>query len=109
MVSSTNFNMGYNGGYMLLSMPKTKIESGAELSVKSNYHEEEICTNNKNNKQGMTSLMGNLDDIRRADSNHDNIISLNELKTCDNKSEFMEHLIFELEKFEKTWNTANHY
>lgn len=102
MVASASFNMGYKGSYMIMPLPKTKIEDDTEWSVKSNF-EEEI------NKQDIKSMMGNLDDIKRADANHDNIISLNELKACDNKSEFMEHLIFELEQFEKTWKASNHH
>ena len=106
MITSNNVDMGYNGSYMLMPLQKTKVENGIEFTVKAKNNEEEI---NKNiDCNAIKSLMGNLDDIRRADSNHDNIISLNELKMCDNKSEFMEHLIFELEQFEKTWRTTNH-
>lgn len=105
MVSGLDFNIGYNGSYMLMPLSKTKIENGIEFTVKSNNFDEEI---NKVNNESMKSLMGNLDDIKRADSNQDNIISLNELRACDNKSEFMEHLIFELERFENNWKTSNH-
>ena len=98
--------MGYNGSYMLTPLPKTKTENGLEWSVKGNFEEE---INKVVKKDEMKSMMGNLDDLRRADSNHDNIISLNELKACNDKSEFIEHLIFELEQFEKTWKASNHH
>ena len=105
MVSSAQFDMGYNDSYMVMPLSKTKIENNTEWTVKGNFEEE---INKRIDKQEIKSLMGNLDDLRRADSNHDNIISLNELKACDNKSEFIEHLIFELENFEKTWKASNH-
>lgn len=93
MISNAVFNMGYNGSYMFLPLPKTKIENDTEFIV--NAKKNDKCD------EDMKSLMGNLNDIKRADFNNDGIISLNELRECDNKSEFMEHLIFELEQFEK--------
>ena len=106
MVSGTNFNIACNDSYMVMPLTKTKTEGSTEWSVKGNFEEE---INKQINILNMKSMMGNLNDIKRADTNHDNIISLNELRACDNKSEFMEHLIFELEQFEKTWKVSNHH
>lgn len=103
MVSSISFNMGYNGSYMIMPFAKTKNENGIDLSVNSNFHEEEI--NNDSNYK--IASMDNLNDLKRADTDNNGMISLEELKACDNKSLLMERIIFDIEQYETNWKTIN--
>lgn len=104
MVASASFNMGYNGSYMVMPLAKTKTENSIDFSVKSNFHEEEI--NNENNYK--IASMDNLNDLKRADTDNNGMISLEELKACDNKSLLMERIIFDMEQYENHWKTSNH-
>ena len=54
------------------------------------------------NKDGvLISKLGNFnyDELRQADTDKNGIISLNELKSCKNKTEFMEKLEFAMKAF----------
>lgn len=87
MVSSIPINMGYNNNpYILMPLNKT---SDNGLSVKcstpiTEYPEE---------------FMDNLNDIKAADANRDNIISLNELKNFEGKTEFAQTILEMMEKY----------
>lgn len=89
MTSTISFNMGYNNNaYMLLPLNKTS-ENG--LTVKSTH---DIPEPSK-------EIMNNLDDLRACDTNHDSILSLNELKNIKTKSEFAQTIMELMENFVK--------
>ena len=95
MVSSIPINMGYNNNpYILMPLNKT---SDNGLSVKcstpiTEYPEE---------------FMDNLNDIKAADANRDNIISLNELKNFEGKTEFAQTILEMMEKYAQNFKYNN--
>ena len=96
MVSSIPINMGYNNNpYILMPLNKT---SDNGLSVKcstpiTEYPEE---------------FMDNLNDIKAADSDRDNIISLNELKNFEGKTEFAQTILEMMEKYAQNFKYNNY-
>ena len=96
MVSSVPMNMGYNNNpYILMPLNKT---SDNGLSVKcstpiTEYSEE---------------FMDNLNDIKVADANRDNIISLNELKNFEGKTEFAQIILEMMEKYAQNFKYNNY-
>ena len=96
MVSSIPINMGYNNNpYILMPLNKT---SDNGLSVKcstpiTEYPEE---------------FMDNLNDIKAADANKDNIISLNELKNFEGKTEFAQTILEMMEKYAQNFKYNNY-
>ena len=96
MVSSIPINMGYNNNpYILMPLNKT---SDNGLSVKcstpiTEYPEE---------------FMDNLNDINAADANRDNIISLNELKNFEGKTEFAQIILEMMEKYAQNFKYNNY-
>lgn len=48
--------------------------------------------------------MQNLDELREADSDNNGILTLDEIKNCKNKSEFMKNLEQAMTKFNSTPN-----
>ena len=96
MVSSIPINMGYNNNpYILMPLNKT---SDNGLSVKcptpiTEYPEE---------------FMDNLNDIKAADTNRDNIISLNELKNFEGKTEFAQTILEMMEKYAQNFKYNNY-
>jgi len=96
MVSSIPINMGYNNNpYILMPLNKT---SDNGLSVKcstpiTEYPEE---------------FMDNLNDIKAADANRDNIISLNELKNFEGKTEFAQTILEMMEKYAQNFKYNNY-
>ena len=96
MVSSIPMNMGYNNNpYIIMPLNKT---SDNGLSVKcstpiTEYPEE---------------FMDNLNDIKAADANRDNIISLNELKNFEGKTEFAQTILEMMEKYAQNFKYNNY-
>ena len=96
MVSSIPINMGYNNNpYILMPLNKT---SDNGLSVKcstpiTEYPEE---------------FMDNLNDVKAADANRDNIISLNELKNFEGKTEFAQTILEIMEKYAQDFRYKNY-
>ena len=96
MVSSIPINMGYNNNpYIIMPLNKT---SDNGLSVKcstpiTEYPEE---------------FMDNLNDIKAADANRDNIISLNELKNFEGKTEFAQTILEIMEKYAQDFRYKNY-
>lgn len=97
MTSGIEFNRGYDSSYIMLPLSKIKDENGKMWVVSSSDKELDAKINARNSMQ-------NLDELRQADSNGDGILSLNEIKNCKNKSEFMEKLEQAMMKFNSNPN-----
>lgn len=97
MTAGIEFNRGYNSSYIMLPLSKMKDENGKMWVVSSSDKELDAKINARNSMQ-------NLDELRQADSNGDGILSLNEIKNCKNKSEFMEKLEQAMMKFNSNPN-----
>ena len=89
MTSTISFNMGYNNNAYIL-LPLNKV-SGIGLTVKSTHDIPEPPK----------EIINNLDDLRACDINHDNVLSLNELKNIKTKSEFAQTIMELMENFVK--------
>ena len=97
MTAGIEFNRGYDSSYIMLPLSKIKDENGKMWVVSSSDKELDAKINARNSMQ-------NLDELRQADSNGDGILSLNEIKNCKNKSEFMEKLEQAMIKFNSNPN-----
>ena len=87
MVSSIPINMGYNNNpYIIMPLNKT-TENG--LTIK--------CTNPTT--EFPEEFMNNINDIKEADADGNNIISLNELQGFEGKTEFAQTLLEIMEKY----------
>ena len=87
MVSSIPMNMGYNNNpYIVMPLNKTS-EKGmtVECSTPITEYPDEF--------------MNNLNDIKAADIDGNNIISLNELKNFEGKTEFAQTVLEMMEKY----------
>lgn len=87
MTSGIEFNKGYSSSYIML--PLSKYNGKFTVQCKSEDVDAKIDTKN----------MRNFDDLRKADSNKDGVISLNELKNCKDKTDFMKMVELAMEKF----------
>lgn len=92
MTSGIEFNKSYNSSYIILPLPKMKDENGKTLVVCSADKELDAKINAKNS-------MKNLDELRQADTDGDGVLSLEELRNCKNKTEFLEKLEIAMKKF----------
>ena len=92
MASGIEFNKSYTSSYIML--PLNKLNG---MTVTSSNKELDAKINAKQN-------MPNLDELKQADSDGDGILTLNELKACKNKTEFMETLERAMEKFNSNPN-----
>ena len=97
MTAGIEFNRGYNSSYIMLPLSKMKDENGKMWVVSSSDKDLDAKINARNSMQY-------LDELRQADSNGDGILSLNEIKNCKNKSEFMEKLEQAMMKFNSNPN-----
>ena len=97
MTSGIEFNRGYDSSYIILPLPKMKDENGKTLMVCSSDKELDEKINARNSMQ-------NLDELRQVDTDGDGILSLNELKNCKNKTDFMEKLEQAMTKFHSNPN-----
>lgn len=88
MTSGIEFNKSYNSSYIILPLPKMKDENGKTLVV---------CSADK--ELDAKNSMKNLDELRQADTDGDGVLSLEELRNCKNKTEFLEKLEIAMEKF----------
>lgn len=87
MVSNVSFNTGYNREtYMVLPLKKVRYDGMKVESSKEEVKQPE-------------SVMRNLDDLKAADTNHDNILSLSELQHFENKTEFAKGIMEMMERF----------
>jgi len=86
MVAGIDLNMGYNNNpYMILPLSKTNGVFTVECSTPI--------------KEPTQELMNNLDDIKKADADGNNIVSLYELKNLEGKTEFAQTILEMMEKF----------
>ena len=81
MVSDISINMGYNNNPYVIMPLKKVTDNGLKVE----------CTTA--DKKDFSELLDNMNSIREADSNKDNIITLNELQKFENKSDFAQHLL----------------
>ena len=88
MVTGLEFNQGLNDIYMM--MPLKREATGMKVSA--NFE----CPQNQ-------TLLDNLDELRKADKNQDNILSLNELKDFESRTEFMQTILESMENFAKLY------
>lgn len=96
MVSSIPMNMGYNNNpYIIMPLNKT---SDNGLTVKCSTPITEFPE----------EFMDNLNDIKAADANKDNIISLNELKNFEGKTEFAQTILEIMEKYAQDFRYKNY-
>ncbi len=96
MVSSIPMNMGYNNNpYIIMPLNKTS-ENG--LTVESSAP----------TTQFSEEFMNNLDDIKAADADGNNIISLNELRNLEGKTEFAQTVLEIMEKYAQDFRYKNY-
>ena len=96
MVSSIPMNMGYNNNpYILMPLNKT---SDNGLSVKSSTPITEFPE----------EFMNNLNDIKAADADGNNIISLEELRNFEGKTEFAQTILEIMEKYAQDFRYKNY-
>jgi len=88
MTSGIEFNKSYTSSYMLLPLKKDNGQLSVSCSDK--------VASEKINKRYFTN---HVDKLREADVDKNNIISLDELKNCKNKTDFMKNLELAMEKF----------
>ncbi len=88
MVTGLEFNQGLNDIYMM--MPLKREANGMKVSA--NFE----CPQNQ-------TLLDNLDELRKADKNQDNILSLNELKDFESRTEFIQTILESMENFAKLY------
>ena len=84
MVTGLEFNQGLNDIYMM--MPLKREANGMNFE----------CPQNQ-------TLLDNLDELRKTDKNQDNILSLNELKDFESRTEFMQTILESMENFAKLY------
>ena len=96
MVSSIPMNMGYNNNpYIIMPLNKTS-ENG--LAVKCSTPTTEYPD----------EFMNNLNDIKAADADGNNIISLNELRNLEGKTEFAQIILEMMEKYAQDFKYKNY-
>lgn len=92
MTSGIEFNKGYSTSYIM--MPLKKLDG---LIVTSSDKELDAKINAKQN-------MPNLDEMQQADADGNGILTLDEIKNCKNKTEFLANLERAMEKFNSNPN-----
>lgn len=92
MTSGIEFNKGYSTSYIM--MPLKKLDG---LTVTSSDKELDAKINAKQN-------MSNLDEMQQADADGNGILTLDEIKNCKNKTEFLANLERAMEKFNSNPN-----
>lgn len=97
MTSGIEFNKSYNSSYIMLPLQKMKDENGKTLMVCSSDKELDAKINARNS-------MANLDELRQADSDGDGVLTLEELRNCKDKTEFLENLEKAMAKFNSNPN-----
>ena len=97
MTAGIEFNKSYTSSYIMMPLSKMKDENGKTLVVCSSDKELDAKINARNSMQ-------NLDELRQADSDSDGILTLDEIKNCKNKSEFMKKLEQAMIKFNSNPN-----
>ena len=88
MTTGIEFNKSYTSSYLLLPLKK----DNGQFSVSCT---DEIASERIKTKDSITQI----EELRNADIDWNNILSLNELKSCKNKTDFMEKLEQAMEKF----------
>ena len=97
MTAGIEFNKSYTSSYIVMPLPKMKDVNGKTLVVCSSDKELDEKINARNSMQ-------NLDELREADSDNNGILTLDEIKNCKNKSEFMKNLEQAMTKFNSNPN-----
>ena len=97
MTAGIEFNKSHTSSYIVMPLPKMKDVNGKTLVVCSSDKELDEKINARNSMQ-------NLDELREADSDDNGILTLDEIKNCKNKSEFMEKLEQAMTKFNSNPN-----
>ena len=87
MGSDITINMGLNNNPFVIMPLKKETDDGLKITT----------TDNKD----FSDFMDRFDEIKAADKNKDNVISLNELKNYDCKTEFAKNLINTMEQMAK--------
>lgn len=96
MVSSIPMNMGYNNNpYIIMPLNKTS-EDG--LTVKCSTPETKFPD----------EFMNNLNDIKAADADGNNIISLEELRNFEGKTQFAQTILEIMEKYAQDFRYKNY-
>lgn len=93
MTSGIEFNKSYNSSYIMVPLQKAMNGMSATSSDK-----------NAEARINAKGSMSNLDEIRQADLDKNNILSLEELQKCENKSDFLKNLEKAMEKFNSNKN-----
>ncbi len=88
MTSGIEFNRSYTTSYIMMPLSK----NNGNMTVQSTDKDAESKIKSKDS-------MKVFDELRQADTDKNGIISLNELKSCKNKTEFMEKLEFAMKAF----------
>ena len=92
MLSGIEFNKGYTSSYIMLPLNKNGM-----LTVVSTDKELDAKIKARNSIQ-------NLDELREADTDGNGILSLEEIKNCKNKTDFLKKLELAMEKFNANLN-----
>jgi len=87
MSSDITVNMGLNNNPFVIMPLKKETDNGLKVTT----------TDNKD----FSDFMNRFDEIKAADKNKDNVISLNELKNYDCKTEFAKNLLNTMEQMAK--------
>lgn len=93
MTSGIEFNKSYTSSYMLLPLKK----DNGQLSVS-------CLDKNASEKISRRDFTNHVNELREADIDKNNIVSLNELKNYKNKTDFIETLERAMEKFNSNPN-----
>lgn len=85
MASGIELNRNYTDSYMLL--PMNRERNGMK-----------VVSQNESKEQSELP-MDNLDDLKKADTDENGILTLNELKNCKDKTEFMQMIEDAMQNF----------
>ena len=92
MTAGIEFNKNYTSSYIVMPLPKMKDLNGKTLVVCSSDKELDAKINARDAIQ-------NFEELRQVDSDGNGILTLDEIKNCKNKSEFMQNLEQAMTKF----------
>lgn len=97
MFSSISIDMGYNNNpFVVLPFNKTNNDG---MTVASSTPTKEVST----------EFMNNLNDIKAADTDGNNILSLSELQNFEGKTEFAQTIMELMEKYAMNFRHGNYY